>query len=73
MGMRDNHRVERSGVERKLAVGAVGIHPIRVKQPAVEQNPSGPISSRWALPVICRAAPWNVIRNQATSRTIDLV
>src|SRR6478672_320897 len=23
-----------------------------------------PTSKRWALPVICRVAPWNVIRNQ---------
>ena len=27
-----------AGVERELAVGAVGIDPIRVKQPAVEQK-----------------------------------
>ena len=30
-----------AGVERELAVGAVGIDPIRVKQPAVEQDPLG--------------------------------
>ena len=41
MGVRDDHRVERAGVERELAVGAVGIDPIGVKQPAVEQNPPG--------------------------------
>ena len=41
VGVRDNHRVERAGVERELAVGAVGIDPIGIKQPAVEQDPPG--------------------------------
>ena len=39
VGVRDDHRVERAGVERELTVGAVGIDPVGVKQPAVEQNP----------------------------------
>ena len=41
MGVGDDHRVERPGVERELAVGAVGINPIGIKQPAVEQDPPG--------------------------------
>ena len=41
VGVRDNHRVERARVERELAVGAVGINPIGIKQPTVEQDPLG--------------------------------
>ena len=41
VGMRDNDRVERAGVERELAVGAVGIHPIGIEQSTVEQDPPG--------------------------------
>ena len=36
MGVRDDHRIERAGVERELTVRAVGIDSIRVKQPTVE-------------------------------------
>ena len=38
VGVRDDHRVERAGVERELTIRAVGIDPIGVKQPAVEQK-----------------------------------
>ena len=41
VGVRDNDRVERAGVERELAVGAVGINPVGIKQPTVEQDPLG--------------------------------
>ncbi len=41
MGVRHNNRVERARVERKLAVGAVGINTVGIKQPAVEQDPFG--------------------------------
>ena len=38
MGVRDDHRIERAGVEQELTVRAVGIDSIRVKQPTVEQK-----------------------------------
>ena len=39
VGMRDDHRVEVARLEREPAVGAVGVDPVGVKQPAVEQDP----------------------------------
>ena len=39
VGVRDNHGVELAGVERELTIGAVGIGPIGVKEPVVEQDP----------------------------------
>ena len=39
VGVRDDHRVERAGVELELTVRPVGIDSIRVKQPTIEQNP----------------------------------
>ena len=41
VGVRDDHRVERAGVKRELAVGAVGIDSVGIEQPAVEQDPLG--------------------------------
>ena len=65
VGVRDDHRVERAGVERELAVRAAGVDPIGIKQTRNRAESGANRSpARWALPVICRAAPWNVIRNQ---------
>jgi hypothetical protein len=41
MRVRNDHRVQSARVERELAVWAVGIHPLGIKQPAVEQKPLG--------------------------------
>ena len=41
VGVRDDHRVQLAGVERELAVGALGIDSFRIKQPAIEQDPLG--------------------------------
>ena len=41
MGMRDDHRVEGSGVERELAVGAVGVDSVGIEQAAIEQETVG--------------------------------
>ena len=68
VGVRNDHRIERTGVEREVTVGAVRIESVRVKQPAVEQQTCRSNLQQMGIPVICRAAPWNVIRNQAASR-----
>ena len=41
VGVRHDDRVERAGVERELAVGAVGINSVGIEQSAVEQDPLG--------------------------------
>ena len=41
VGVRHDHRVERARVERELAVGAVGIDPVGIEQPAIKQDPPG--------------------------------
>jgi len=38
------------------------------KSPQSSRIRCGPISRRWALPVTCRAAPWNVMRKPPSSR-----
>ncbi len=39
VGVRDDHRIQLAGIERQLAVGALGMDAFRIKQPAIEQDP----------------------------------
>ena len=39
VGVRDDDRVERAGVERELAVGAAGVDPLGIEEAAIEQQP----------------------------------
>ena len=41
VGVRHDDRVECARVERELAVRAVGINSVRIKKPAVKQDPLG--------------------------------
>ena len=39
--MRNDDRVQLARVKRKVAVGALGLDPFRIKQAAIEQDPPG--------------------------------
>ena len=52
------------GSNESWRLGLLGSIRSESNNPQSSRDRLEPISRRWALPVICRVAPWNVIRNQ---------
>ena len=59
MGMGEQDRIERLGVEAQISVLPIGFVSASLKQPTIQQELKPGTSSIWRLPVTERAAPWN--------------